>query len=76
MVAELAAVDSDSAVDVVVVGSGGAGCVAALAASTDGAEVLVLEEIPGYRWDDRYLRGRYLDTEPPEGDRRGRRDRP
>jgi succinate dehydrogenase/fumarate reductase flavoprotein subunit len=46
MVAELAAVNSDRAVDVVVVGSGGAGCVAALAASTDCAEVLVLEKSP------------------------------
>jgi len=46
MVAELAVADNDREVNVVVVGSGEAGCVATLAASTDGTEVLVLEKSP------------------------------
>jgi succinate dehydrogenase/fumarate reductase flavoprotein subunit len=46
MVAELAVADNDREANVVVVGSGEAGRVATLAASTDGTEVLVLEKSP------------------------------
>lgn len=38
--------DWDEQVDVVIVGSGGAGCAAALAASAEGADTLVLEKAP------------------------------